>query len=294
LPNQVGVLKLRLVDVHENVIRERVDIRLRHQTLAHTVVLRDIDASKKIIIRGLNAVPQGLYRAEIDPPSFLLVSEFINVEEGPAGTERVIVFPVDPKKVTSVDFPDYGALTEDGRRILEVSNTVLGLEGKQGVELYRALDDIRRAGLLNILAKCSRTRLSNDETVISYVQQLQEIRGDRFFAHVRHQLREETKNSVAEGIFESVSGALHHPPAGFAPAGSFKTLDHYGNLQLSFFTNGTEWRADIDIDDARGLEHVFQVARNELSGRPTHPYDIHEILLYHQDLDPGYQFILRT
>jgi hypothetical protein len=37
---------------------------------------------------------------------------------------------------------------------------------------------------------------------------------------------------------------------------------------------------------------VFQVLRNSLTGRPTHPYDIHEILLLHQKLDVGYQFEL--
>jgi len=44
------------------------------------------------------------------------------------------------------------------------------------------------------------------------------------------------------------------------------------------------------IDDAGGLEHVFQVLRNKLSGRPTHPYSIHEILVKFQQLDPGYTF----
>jgi hypothetical protein len=50
--------------------------------------------------------------------------------------------------------------------------------------------------------------------------------------------------------------------------------------------------ADIDIDDAAGLEHVFQVVRNALSGRPTHPYDIHEILLAYQEIDPGYNLVV--
>jgi len=76
--------------------------------------------------------------------------------------------------------------------------------------------------------------------------------------------------------------------AGFAPAGSYKTFDHYGNLQLSFSTDGSEWRSDIDIDDAAGLAHVFQVLRNEITDTPTHPYDIHEILVAFQHLDPGY------
>jgi len=91
---------------------------------------------------------------------------------------------------------------------------------------------------------------------------------------------------------QEVSGALHHPPTGFAEAGSFKTPDHYGNLCLTFFMKGDDCVADIDIDDAGGLEHAFQVLRNKLSGHPTHPYNIHEILVGYQQLDPGYSFIL--
>jgi hypothetical protein len=48
--------------------------------------------------------------------------------------------------------------------------------------------------------------------------------------------------------------------------------------------------ADIDIDDAAGIEHVFQVVKNKLSGNPTHPYNIHEILVGYQHNDPGYSF----
>lgn len=103
-------------------------------------------------------------------------------------------------------------------------------------------------------------------------------------------LREETKNSVAEDLFHPVSGALHHPPAGFSEAGSFKTNEPFGNLQLTFFMNGDDCVAGID--DAGGLGHVFQVLRNSLTGRPTHPYDIHEILVFHQQLDPGYTFVV--
>ena len=127
--------------------------------------------------------------------------------------------------------------------------------------------------------------------MLSYIQELRELRGDRFFATVPKELREETKNSVDEGLFDPADSSLHHPPAGFTHAGSFKTPDHYGNLQLTFFMNEAgDCVADIDIDDARGIEHVFQVLRNKLSGKPTHPYNIHEILVGYQHNDPGYSF----
>jgi hypothetical protein len=174
---------------------------------------------------------------------------------------------------------------------LDSSDGVLGYEGKRGESLYEVLDDIRRAGLLNIVSKAMATSLTGGKRVIEGIEKLMELRGDRFFARVTRQLREDTKNSVLDGLFYSVSGALHHPPAGYQSAGSFKTWDHYGNLQLTFFINDDdECRADIDIDDAAGIEHIFQVMRNVLSGSPTHPYNIHEILVGYQHIDPQYSF----
>ena len=108
-----------------------------------------------------------------------------------------------------------------------------------------------------------------------------------------HELREEVKNSALSGHFFEAPSGLHRPPDGFESAGSWKTPDHYGNLQVTFFAKGSsEWVADIDIDDAGGLAHVFQVLRNHLTGRPTHPYDIQQILLVHQKIDPGYSLVV--
>jgi hypothetical protein len=215
----------------------------------------------------------------------------LKVFTGSISIRLLITFPIDPDKVKKVKFPTFGDTVDDLQELLENSEKVVGFEGKKGQALYDDLDDIRRAGLLNIAAKTRATLLTNERSVLSYIQELRIIRGDRFFAIVPRELREETKNSVAEGLFHPADSSLHDPPAGFKRAGSFKTPDHYGNLQLTFFTNNNgDYMADIDIDDAAGIEHVFQVLRNKLSGSPTHPYNIHEILVGYQHNDPGYSF----
>jgi hypothetical protein len=219
------------------------------------------------------------------------VGNFVNLKASEI-TDLSMTFAIDYRKVQKVIFPEYSILSSELRTLLENSADVLGYKTKKGEDLYKELDDSRRAGLLNIAAKANTTRLNNGRTVLSYIQELKELRGDRFFTVVPKELREETKHSLADGLFRSVSGALHHPPEGFSEAGSFKTNDLYGNLQLSFFMRGEDCVADIDIDDAAGLAHVFQVLRNSLTGRPTHPYDIHEILLSHQKLDPLYSFLV--
>jgi len=37
---------------------------------------------------------------------------------------------------------------------------------------------------------------------------------------------------------------------------------------------------------------MFQVLRNAITGRPTHPFDVHELLVSYQKLDPGYALIV--
>lgn len=282
------ILRLELLDVYGKFLGEKVDVILRHQVLSE-IVKASVNVASKVDISGLRGFPQGLYRIEVDPPSYQYVSQFINMKASGI-TPLSITFPIDPGKVKKVNFPTFAKLAADLQTLLQNSDKVFSFEGKTGKQLYDALDDIRRAGLLNIAVKTGNSPLSNKRTVLSYIQKLSEIRGDRFFAVVPKELREETKNSVAEGLFDPVDGSLHHPPPGFSPAGSYKTPDHYGNLQLTFFMNGDDCVADIDIDDAAGLEHVFQVLGNALSGKPTHPYNIHEILVWHQKLDPGYTF----
>ena len=283
-------LQLELRDVYGKFLGEKVDIILRHQVLSE-VKKASPTVTAKVEITGLRGAPQGLYRMEIDPPSYQYISQFVNMKASGI-TSRSITFPIDPGKVIKVNFQAYTKLSEDLQSLLEQSDKVLSFEGKKGKDLYDTLDDIRKAGLLNIATKTNATPLTNGRTVLSYIDRLNEIRGDRFFCDVPRELRSETKNSVAEGLFDKVSGSLHTPPLGFVHAESFKTPDKYGNLQLTFFTNGETFKADIDIDDAGGLEHVFQVLRNKLSGKPTHPYNIHEILVGHQHLDPGYTFVV--
>jgi hypothetical protein len=288
--NRTGRLRLELIDVYGQRLSERADIFLRHHELSVVAAARSVDATKRIEIKDLRGVPRGLYRLFIDPPSYLPAAAFVNIHASDV-TDRVFTFAVDPEKVIRVDFPDYSTISF-AHSLLDASKQVLGFSALAGEALYSALDDIRRAGLLNIVAKCRRTSVPGGGPVLDHIREIMEIRGDRFFAAVSRDLREHVKNSVGGGTFFPVSGALHRPPDGFSEAGSFKTPERYGNLQLTFFASGEVWLADIDIDDAGGLEHLFQVVRNTLTGRPTHPFDIQQILLKEQEIDPGYRLVL--
>ena len=183
-----------------------------------------------------------------------------------------------------------------GLYIKDCSANVFGFESKTVADLYDSLDDVRRAGTLNIATKTLSTTFNNNVSVLSLIKELRELRGDRFFAVVEKSLRDETINSVNSGLFHKGDVSLHHMPPefeGFGPAGSYKTDDQYG-LQLSFLRKADQFVADIDIDDAAGLGDIFQFLKNHFTRSPTHPYNIRAILIKHQHLDPGYRFDLKS
>ena len=287
-----GKLKLKLLDVYGKPIAERADVFMRNQTLSDTPIFRDLDGSKTNVLTNLNIFPNGRYSIEVDALSFHTVSQFVNIPPDGNG-DLTVTLPVNPKKVIRVEFPAFAAVVSDARTLLNNSPKVLNFSGISGEALYNALDDIRRAGFLNLVAKADRTKFGTGRSVLSFIQELTELSGDRFFASVPAELRSETINSMHDDLFHEVSELLHTPPPGYTTARSFKTFDHYGNLQLSFFVDEAgNYAVDMDIDDAQGFDHVFQVIGNFFGG-PTHPYNIHEILIADQELDPGYRLIVR-
>jgi hypothetical protein len=286
-----GKLRLSLLDVLDSNIGGRASVRLRHQVLSDSQVFNNLDASKRINITNLFGAPQGLYRIEIDPLAYLPTSQFVNLKASDI-TDLKITMAVDPNRVKSVTFPEFGILPADIQTLLVNSDNILSFEGMNGEVLYAALDDIRKANVLNLTTKCAATPLSNGKTVLPSIQTIKEIRGDRFFTVVPKELREETKHSALDGLFTEAPEGLHTPPEGFSHAGSFKTKDKFGNLQLTYFMNGDDCVADIDIDPASGLEHLFQVIEHSITGIQTHPYAVHEVLIEHQKLDPGYRFVV--
>jgi hypothetical protein len=288
---ETGTLRLVLQDVRGDRLHEQVDVILKHQVLSDQRIAKNLAGDKTIVIEGLHAAPQGVYSILVDPPSYLAIARFVTIRAG-SPTDLTLTFPVDPKKIKDVAFPAYGELPARAREILGASNGVSSFEGQAGEALYKSLDPVRRAGLLNIVAKAASTVFSGGRPVLDYFTQLRDVRGDRLFVMASKELRAETENSVPDDLFRPVDGSMHEPPTGFTRAGSYKSDDRYGNLQLTFFLCGDDCMVDVDIDDAAGLGHVFQVARNELTGRPTHPYDIREILINFQGIDPGYTFVV--
>jgi hypothetical protein len=286
-----GRLELDIVDVHGIRLTEPVTVNLRHRTFQEQRRATNVDAAHTIAIGELRREPQGLYIVAVSAPSYRPVQRFVTIPA--SGTRReTVTLPIRADRAKPL-FPLFDELDDRLKGILERSTRVRGHEGVSGRELYAALSNEAKAGLLNISKKSLATEFRNGEDLLPHLVLL-EILGDRCFVEVPRSLIDQMPNLVDGNSFRPVNGALHKAPSGFTPAGSFKSDDAFGNLQLTFFEGDSGCRADVDIDDAAGLGHVFQVARNHVSGNPTHPYNIHQILMAHQHLDPGYRLVPRA
>jgi hypothetical protein len=283
-----GRLELEFLDVHGTRLTEPVDIVLRHRILQEESRASGVDPSRPVAIAGLRTEPQGLYILRINARSYQPVSRFVTIPASGLRRETVTL-PIRADRARAV-FPAYDELDDRLQGILGRSANVKGHEGLTGAALYAALGDSAKAGLLNIAKKSLATEFRDGADLLPHLILL-DVVGDRCFVEVPPALIEQMPSLIDGDFFRPVNGALHNPPPGFVPVGSFKTLDAFGNLQLTFFRSATACTADVDIDDAAGLAHVFQVVRNHVSGDPTHPYNIHQILMAHQHLDPGYRLV---
>jgi len=282
--NKIGKLRLDVVDVYGKHVKGKVSIHFRNSTVRHYTVI-EVGASTTLIITDLYTSPDGHYWIQVNSSSYLPVGRFVNIRSGGI-TDLRVTLPMNSLRVKRADFPKFELLPEPLEDVLKNSNKVLSLEGKIGKELYCALDDLRKANLLNITAKARITPLSSGNTIFSHIKELSELRANRVYAIASKELLKQISDSVSEDLFRPVSGALHIPPAGFNLAGSFKTKDYYGALQLTFFLKGDNCVVDMDIDDGMGMGHFFQSLRDNSS--PRSPFDIHEVLVAYQAIDPGY------
>jgi hypothetical protein len=287
-----GNLILDFFDVYGDRPDDRVDVTLKHRELSQGADQKNLPATKSLRINDLDSTDTGIYSLQVFPLRRRAVGRFVTVLEGKT-VRLAIVLPMDADRVKSIEAPAFDDLAPDLQQVLEASG-IEGDEDKRGAALYGALDDARKAGMLNIYAKMKATRFADGRDTFSYVTEFTRIRSNRFFAKVAKELRDAVKSSIPAHLFHEVPGALHTPPPNFVSVDSFKTPDLYGNLQLTFFSNPStlEFISDTDIDDAQGVEHIFQVLRPIFTGADTNPYDIHEILLQYQKIDPGYKLVV--
>ncbi len=287
----ISSVSVTLRGVDAKPINESVGFKFYNQRAAslNRLVPTTFRVWDGVKLDGIPAFPFGLYEVFIDPAKHRFKNIFLSVQaDGSSRMEET--FFVDPSKVAPI-FPALADL-QTGVRWKELWR-VLTASGRGTEADWNRLSDQQRAGLFNLYAKMTREKVADDQPVFRSVSRIDEFLPARVLARVSADLFEAVGTN--HRTFRSVPGALHEFPLGWRPAAednSFKTFDAAGNLQLTFATNPAgEFLADIDIDDHRGIEHAGDVLKHVITGKDTHPYDIHEILIFFQGLDPGYQLV---
>jgi hypothetical protein len=284
-------LLIRLLDVYGQPLDDMADVVVTSPQSNRTVsVTKNMPATSALRATGLT--PLDVYEVRAFPVRHRPVSQF---HRAPAGgsTDVAMVCPVDPERVRSVTFPPWPSLSPRARSVLQASELDHAPLGVRGKALYDALEPepVAKAGLLNLLAKMGTTPLPDGTKVLDYVDSLYRVRGDRVFASVDLGLRDLVKTGVADQSFKPVPGGLHDAGPNFRLVDSYKSGETYGNLQLTFFSSldpPLAYVADVDVDNSAGLQHAFDVIEHWATDGQTHPYDIHQILIHRQRLDPGY------
>ena len=213
-------------------------------------------------------------------------------------SESHVMLMVNPKRVKGITPPQYRDLPAAFRRGLDNAAMVTlddedkDLVGKQGAELYTALGPLRQACLLNLFAKATH---SSAERIARFVLVPTVLRQDRCFAEVDPALHAFLCKSDR---FVSAPSLLHDPPKGFTRLESFKSKDAHANVQVTFMQkkNTDQMWADIDIDEAGGIQHGFEVIRNVVVDGRTNPFLVRDLLLkaeFETPIVPGYDFVLR-
>jgi hypothetical protein len=254
-------------------------------------------------VNGLNAIG-GLgtrYEVRVSTERFKTYAFFqvVVADMTTPGVETPIRLVVDPKRVRGITALPFASLDASLQTFLSSAQMQTGnkefaaedkeLIGLSGEALYDSLGPLRQASLLNLFTKA---RHDSAAQCWAKFRRPLVIRQDRLFCEV-----DPDTLTALQGAdpFKSAKQALHKPLAGFQLAGSVKSRDPHANLQVTVMQNAATGvvAADVDIDEASGFEHGFEVIRNQFNGR-TNPYLSRELLLLateNLELNPGYGFV---
>ena len=282
-----NTVTLDLKDVQGRGLTDQVRVKFinqRVQSLSQQVTINFTGAP--IGVQGVPARPNGLAQVFITPARHLEKTVFVDVpSSGPCTIEET--FLIDAAKANPI-FPTFEEIRTS--RIFADLFRVLPQSGIATEAEWNSLDKMKKAGLLNLYAKMRQKKIEGDRDAFSFIQRITDFLPQRVFALVDKRLIDLVRDR--RDLFHDVNGALHEFSGGFTriDGGSFKTRETAGNLQLTFAGDAAgDLMADIDIDDHQGVLHVFDVLRHKITGEHTNPFNIHEVLVFIQGIDPGYQ-----
>lgn len=300
-----GSLKLKITDVVNAPIASAIQIKFvpaqesSGGTAMEATIAAGIKTDFKVRDIECRSGPGSLYKVTVASKNYRSYAFFQLIKEGPTNkpSDNQIRMIANANRIKDIAAPDYSGLDASLRRLLETAEPIAresednDLRGLQDAALYNALGPLRKACLLNIFKKASSASAGH---TFGSIKKLLIARQDRCFCVVDPKLIDVLTKSER---FKSAPNKLHTPLPDYERRISFKSRDEHANIQYTFQQNMKtgETAADVDIDEATGIEHGIEVIRNFTSGHRTNPYLIRELMVLSDPieltLDPGYRFI---
>jgi hypothetical protein len=301
-------LKLPITDVLNEPIAGAMNVSLQPEPgspggFAMSTGDVDLGGSTELVVGDVECRggPGTLYRVAVNAANYKTYSFFQmmmedRVNKSPDNQIRLVV---NPGKVKDITAPAFAKLAPKLQAYLEGAAPIAleaedrDLVGAKGETLYNQLGALRKAAILNLIAKARHATAGGAFRFLEN-QTLLLVRQDRFFTTIHPDIEAFLTDNQK---FKSASDILHEPLRGYERRGSFKSKDSHANLQISLMRNATtgEMAADVDIDEAAGFQHSIEVIRNKFRGR-TNPYLVRDLLILSDveelTLDPGYRFVL--
>lgn len=290
----VSTVEIDLLDVfHKPILDPAVEVAFYNQrsnSLSQTRTFAFTGAPVRF--PNLAAGPEGLAKVVILPSRYLSQEFFFMVRTN--ANNLPIPLPantcfLDPQKV-SAEFPPFSELQDPVA--WPRFTAILQASGKDETA-WDQLHKLERACFFNLYAKMRVEKTATGDSLLDYISRVDEFHQDRIFARVKPALHADILATPAR--FKSASGLLHKFPSDWSkvvPNTSFKSRDDAGNIQLTFARNAAgDVSADIDLDDHTGIKHAEDVVHNSFTANKTHPYNIHQILVFFQSakgVDPRY------
>jgi hypothetical protein len=308
-----GQIRFELIDAHKELLRNEVVLTFENLTLK-SLNFRETFSEFPMSV-GVTAAPHGFWTIHIQPEHYRAKTISVGVLGGTPvkapkmnGSDEISPFFLEPARAKPT-FPTVNRVFSEPRWELLAGaltrtnlwfNKEEELQELSGSELWgklRSKKPLLTAGLLNLHARSQAVTLPNGRTVFSHFDELISIRQERLYAMVDAELHKQVMQATQSSNlkqFDPANGSLHKFPEGFQRLkkhASFKTPQNAGNLQLTFAQNAAgQFVVDVDIDEAKGINHAFEVINHIFTGSKTHPYDIHQILTYfYEDIDLGYE-----
>ena len=300
-------LQMKLTDLRGGPIHGPVHVDIVPQTGEpgtggdhFEITVPDMKGATELILTGITC--RGgigtLYLIRVSTDDYRTYSFFQTVKPGNVRVPPARLW-VDPGAVTAITAPEFSKLNGNLRSLLIAANMVpldpedRDLAGLSADALYNALGPLRQSCLLNIFKKASH--LPTTGNAFQFFRALRLARQDRCYLDIDPAVQQFLEQSPA--IYSPAHNTLHEPLPNFQLTSSFKSNDAHANIQITLMRNPTtnEFAADVDIDEAAGIQHGVEVIRNKLFNNRTSPYLIREFLLAanpgERTLDPGYDFV---